>query len=81
MPAPWQCQPGQRHFYDGGGHKAAAATLFMHCACGNLSLWDKSSVARANAQPNPRWWPIFALSCISKGLLWSIGAADASGTR
>ena len=44
----------------------------LHRACGKLSLWDKSPVVRANTQPNARWWPIFALSCVMMGFLWSV---------
>ena len=44
----------------------------LHRACGKLSLWDKSKTLRANAQPNPRWWPLFALSCALMGFLWAI---------
>jgi len=44
----------------------------LHRACGKLSLWDTSPVARANTQPNARWWPIFALSCVLMGFLWSV---------
>lgn len=44
----------------------------LHRACGKLSLWDSSPVARAHTQPNARWWPVFALSCLLMGFLWSI---------
>ena len=41
-------------------------------ACGKLSLWDTSPVTRTNTPPNARWWPVFALSCILMGFLWSV---------
>jgi ferredoxin-type protein NapH len=44
----------------------------LHRTCGKLSLWDKSPVVRANTQPNARLWPIFALSCVMMGFLWSV---------
>jgi ferredoxin-type protein NapH len=44
----------------------------LHRACGKLSLWDTSPVSRANTQPNARWWPIFGLSCVLMGFLWSV---------
>ncbi len=55
-------------------HFSAVETLnnLLHRACGKLSLWDKSKTPRANAQPNPQWWPLFALSCALMGFLWAI---------
>lgn len=44
----------------------------LHRACGKLSLWDTSPVPRGNTQPNARWWPIFGLSCVLMGFLWSV---------
>ncbi len=55
-------------------HFSAVESLnnLLHRACGKLSLWDRSPTPRANASPNPRWWPLFALSCVVMGFLWSI---------
>ncbi len=55
-------------------HFSAVETLnnVLHRACGKLSLWDRSPTPRANVQPQPRWWPLFALSCVVMGFLWSI---------
>lgn len=55
-------------------HFSAVETLnnLLHRACGKLSLWDRSKTPRANVEPNPRWWPLFALSCVLMGFLWSI---------
>ena len=44
----------------------------LHRACGKLSLWDSSPVARANSHQDARWWPIFVVSCLLLGFLWSI---------
>ena len=44
----------------------------LHRACGKLSLWDTSPVSRGNTQPSARWWPIFGLSCVLMGFLWSV---------
>lgn len=55
-------------------HFSAVETLnhVLHRACGKLSLWDRSPTPRANVQPQARWWPLFALSCLLMGFLWSI---------
>lgn len=55
-------------------HFSVVETLnnVLHRACGKLSLWDRSRTARANVVPNAHWWPIFGLSCILMGFLWSI---------
>ena len=41
-------------------------------ACGKLSLWDKSATLRAGQAADPRWWPLFALSCVLVGFVWAI---------
>jgi polyferredoxin len=55
-------------------HFSAVESLnnLLHRACGKLSLWDRSTTPRANVQPNRQWWPLFALSCVIMGFLWSI---------
>lgn len=55
-------------------HFSVVETLnnVLHRACGKLSLWDRSRTARANVVPNAHWWPIFGVSCILMGFLWSI---------
>ena len=55
-------------------HFSAVETLnhLLHRACGKLSLWDRSTTPRAKVQPNPHWWPLFALSCAFMGFLWAI---------
>ena len=55
-------------------HFSAVETLnnLLHRACGKLSLWDRSKTPRANVKSNPRWWPLFTLSCALMGFLWSI---------
>ncbi len=44
----------------------------LHRACGKFSLWDKSVTLRAGQQAQPRWWPLFALSCVTMGFVWAI---------
>jgi ferredoxin-type protein NapH len=44
----------------------------LHRACGKLSLWDSSRTVRAGRRPDRRWWPVFALSCLTMGFLWAI---------
>ena len=46
----------------------------LHRACGKLSLWDKRGTPRPGRAPQRRWWPLFALSCLTLGFLWSITA-------
>ncbi len=41
-------------------------------ACGKLSLWDKNTTVRAGRQADPRWWPVFAVSCVLVGFVWAI---------
>ncbi|MFZ4480744.1 MAG: 4Fe-4S binding protein, partial [Rhodoferax sp.] len=41
-------------------------------ACGKLSLWDKNATPRAGQTADPRWWPLFALSCVLVGFVWAI---------
>ncbi len=41
-------------------------------ACGKLSLWDKSATPRAGQAANPRWWPLFGISCVLVGFVWAI---------
>ena len=55
-------------------HFSVVETLnnLLHRACGKLSMWDRSVTLRANIQPNARWWPLFALSCVLMGFLWAI---------
>ena len=55
-------------------HFSAVETLnnLLHRACGKLSLWDRSKTPRAHIEPNVRWWPLFGVSCIVMGFLWSI---------
>ena len=59
----WLCP----HFF-----AVEALNHLLHRACGKLSLWDKTTTPRAGSTPQARWWPLFAVSCISMGLLWSI---------
>ena len=44
----------------------------LHRACGRLSLWDSAPTALGARQPRRRWWPMWALSCVVFGLLWSV---------
>lgn len=44
----------------------------LHRACGKLSLWDAARTHRAGVQPQKRWWPLFALSCVLGGFVWAI---------
>lgn len=55
-------------------HFSAVETLntVLHRACGKLSLWDKSTTLRAGIEPSARWWPLFALSCVTMGFVWAI---------
>jgi len=41
-------------------------------ACGKLSLWDKSATLRAGQAADPRWWPLFGISCVLVGFVWAI---------
>jgi polyferredoxin len=41
-------------------------------ACGKLSLWDKNATPRVGQTADPRWWPLFALSCVLVGFVWAI---------
>jgi polyferredoxin len=41
-------------------------------ACGKLSLWDKSPTPGVGGPPQPRWWPVFGLSCVLVGFAWAI---------
>lgn len=41
-------------------------------ACGKLSLWDKSATPRAGQAAQPRWWPVFGISCVLVGFVWAI---------
>jgi polyferredoxin len=55
-------------------HFSVVETLnaLLHRACGKLSLWDRSFTPRACIEPQRRWWPLFALSCVSMGFLWAV---------
>ncbi len=44
----------------------------LHRACGKLSLWDAGPTHRAGVQPQKRWWPLFAISCVVGGFVWAI---------
>ncbi|MEJ6007136.1 4Fe-4S binding protein [Paucibacter sp. AS339] len=44
----------------------------LHRAIGKLSLWDRVRVNRHGRQPQARWWPVFAFSCLFMGALWAI---------
>jgi polyferredoxin len=55
-------------------HFSAVESLntLLHRACGKLSLWDASTTQRAGVEPSARWWPLFALSCLTMGFVWAI---------
>lgn len=55
-------------------HFSAVETLndVLHRACGKLSLWDKTTTHRAGIHPSARWWPLFAISCLTMGFVWAI---------
>ncbi len=44
----------------------------LHRACGKLSVWDAQPTLRGGRQPQRRWWPLFALSCLVCGFTWAI---------
>ncbi len=44
----------------------------LHRASGRFSLWDRQTSLRAGQAPQRRWWPLFLMSCLFFGLLWSI---------
>ena len=44
----------------------------LHRACGKLSMWDKGITPRADGSADARWWPLFAISCVSMACLWAI---------
>jgi polyferredoxin len=44
----------------------------LHRACGKLSLWDNSPTLRDGRTPQPRWWPLFGLSCLLVGMVWAV---------
>lgn len=44
----------------------------LHRACGKFSLWEISATPLKGRTAQARWWPVFALSCILMGFVWSI---------
>jgi ferredoxin-type protein NapH len=44
----------------------------LHRACGRFSVWERSATPRAGRKPQARWWPLFALSCVTMGFLWAV---------
>ncbi len=44
----------------------------LHRAIGKFSLWDRVRIKRSGREPNARWWPVFGLSCLLMGALWSV---------
>lgn len=44
----------------------------LHRASGRLSLWDAAPTVRGGRQAQRRWWPVWVLSCLAFGLLWSV---------
>jgi ferredoxin-type protein NapH len=44
----------------------------LHRACGRLSLWDAGATPIGGRQPQRRWWPVWAASCVAFGGLWSV---------
>jgi ferredoxin-type protein NapH len=44
----------------------------LHRACGRFSVWERGTTPRAGRTPQRRWWPLFALSCVTMGFLWAV---------
>jgi len=55
-------------------HFSLVETLndLLHRATGRFSLWDKQATAKTGRSPQRRWWPLFLISCLFFGFLWSI---------
>jgi ferredoxin-type protein NapH len=42
-------------------------------ACGRLSVWERAATPRLDGRrPDPRWWPVFVLSCVVSGFAWAV---------
>ncbi|MBL8309236.1 MAG: 4Fe-4S binding protein [Burkholderiales bacterium] len=44
----------------------------LHRASGRFSVWERDAVVVGDRKPQARYWPLFALSCVTFGIMWAI---------